>query len=314
MPSFPLPIVLSRRRLCAALLAAGLLAQAACGALPPRGPVSADRAWKVGEARFVAFDDLLAQARGADIVLLGETHDNAMHHAAQRLVLESLAPARPTLVMEQFDLEQQAGIDAILQSGRSRQDKLDAFKALMKPGWEWSGYEGLLATALDRRLPVLAANISREALREVSRKGLSVLGEGASAQLGLDAGWSGAQQASLRREVSDSHCGMLPDAAVTAMTGAQRVRDAVMADRLLSVRGSAVAILGRGHVRQDLAVPVYLRLRAPERRVLSVALAEGGHAPETAQPYDYVVYTEAVERTVDPCAAFSLPAQGPATR
>lgn len=295
----------TRRLPCAVLLTAALLTQAACSAIQTTGSDSGGRPWKVSEARHVDFDELLRQARGADIVLLGETHDNAAHHATQRRLLESLADRKPALVMEQFDLEQQASLDAILRNNGTRQEKLAALKALMKPGWEWNGYEGLLNTALDRGLPVLAANISREALREISRNGVDALGKGASVQLGLDTGWSPAQQASLRQEVAAAHCGMLPEAAVSAMTEAQRVRDAIMADRLLSAPGSAVAILGRGHVRQDLAVPTYLKRRAPQKTVLAVALAEGEAAPDAPQPYDYVIPSQAVSRAVDPCAAFA---------
>jgi uncharacterized iron-regulated protein len=304
----------TRRLLHAGLLVAALLAQAGCSAIQAERRNDADKPWKVGDRRHVEFDELVRQARGADIVLLGETHDNPAHHATQRRLLESLADRKPALVMEQFDLEQQTSLNAILRSHDTQQEKLLALKTLMKPGWQWSGYEGLLSTALERNLPVLAANISREALREVSRNGVATLGTGASAQLGLDAGWSAAQQASLRQEVEAAHCGMLPEAAVGAMVDAQRVRDAIMADRLLSTTGSAVAILGRGHVRQDLAVPVYLKQRAPQKKVLSVALAEGGVAPDAPQPYDYVIPAEAVSRAEDPCAGFTAPKSQPAAR
>jgi uncharacterized iron-regulated protein len=302
------------RLLRGGLLAACLMIQAGCGAIQTASGGEAGQAWKVSDQRHVPFSELVRQARGADIVLLGETHDNPAHHVAQQRLLESLADRKPALVMEQFDLEQQASLDAILRSGGTRQEKLQALKTLMKPGWEWPGYEGLLATALERGLPVLAANISREALREVSRNGVATLGDGASAQLGLDTGWSAAQQASLRQDVEAAHCGMLPEAAVGAMVNAQRVRDAIMADRLLSAPGSAVAILGRGHVRQDLAVPVYLRQRAPQKKVLSVALAEGELAREAPQPYDYVIPAKAVSRAEDPCAELAAQKPAPAAR
>lgn len=314
MPIVMPPGFFMRRLLPAGLLAAFLMAQAGCGTIRSASNADAGQPWEVSARRHVAFSELLRQARDADIVLLGETHDNPAHHATQKRVLESLADRTPALVMEQFDLEQQASLDAILRSGGTQQEKLLALKTLMKPGWQWPGYEGLLTTALERGLPVLAANISREALREVSRNGVATLGDGASAQLGLDTGWSAAQQASLRQEVEASHCGMLPEAAVGAMADAQRVRDAIMADRLLAAPGSAVAILGRGHVRQDLAVPIYLKQRAPQKKVLSVALAEGELAQDAPQPYDYVIPGPAVSRAEDPCAELAAQKPSPAAR
>ncbi|MET0962510.1 MAG: ChaN family lipoprotein [Noviherbaspirillum sp.] len=301
----------ANRMLRAAGAAVLLLALCACAPLPPAGASRNEEIWQARPGRFVPFDDLVQQARAADIVLLGETHDNAAHHALQARLFAALADARPgpALVMEQFDFQEQSRLDAVRGSDASPELRLAALKLLMQPGWDWDAYQPLLAIAVERRLQVVAANISREALR----RGVGGLGEGEPKRLGLTSGWSNAQQAQLSREIADSHCDALPPAAVTAMSAAQRTRDAVMADRLLSVRsGVAVAILGRGHVRQDLAVPWYLQQRSPKSKVLAIALVEGApagaaelaHGP-LGQRYDYVISTEAAKRSADPCAGFA---------
>jgi uncharacterized iron-regulated protein len=242
-----LPVLLSLASACAPLAA------------DPASPEA--RVWQASTRSAIGYDDLLRQARAADIVLLGETHDNAGHHALQQRLLAALSgmAQRPVLVMEQYDIEQQERLDAILASAASGEIKLAAYKALMNEGWEWSGYQPLLSLAVEHGLPVLAANISRATLREVMRGGQQALGAGEAQRLGLSSGWRGEQQAALAREIKEAHCDALPPPAIVALALAQRARDAVMADRLLSLRGAkAIAILGRGHVRQDLAVPLYL--------------------------------------------------------
>lgn len=318
--------------LCTALFTALILLRSdvlAAPAEPVAGPVAepaarrttplTDRIWQADTRRFATLDELMHAARTTDIVLLGETHDNPAHHALQQRILVGLATATPppVLVMEQFDLGQQQQLDAILEATDTPQQKLDALHALMNPGWDWLGYQPLLATAVQYRLRIVAANIARAALREVASNGLGALGAGEAARLALEGNWRPAQQAQLASDVAASHCGALPATAVTAIAQSQRVRDAIMADRLLSAGpGTAVAIFGRGHVRRDLAVPLYLAARAPLRTVLAVGLSEIGASSKPAsyaesrlgRMYDYVVFAEAVKREKDPCAQFALPA------
>lgn len=322
MPNRLFPPAHFLRTACASCLLIMLAMLAACAPLPPDAAAPPGQVWQSSERRFVPFDTLLQQARAADIVLLGETHDNPAHHALQQRLLAALAAgaSRPTLVMEQFDIEQQERLDAILLSSAAHDIKLAAYKALMKEGWEWQGYQPLLALAVEHGLPVLAANISRASLREVMRGGQEALGTGEAQRLGMASGWRSEQQAALATDIADAHCDALPPRAIDALTLAQRARDAVMADRLLSVRGGkAVAIFGRGHVRQDLAVPLYLKQRAPRTSVLAVGMVEATppFQPEQlaygplGQRFDTVVFTGVVKRDADPCAAFQKKSVAP---
>jgi uncharacterized iron-regulated protein len=310
--------VLSTRVLRAACIPLLFAVLGACAPLSPDATRPDDQFWQASSRRFIRYDDLLAQARAADIVLLGETHDNAGHHALQQRLLAALSGGdpRPVLVMEQFDMEQQERLDAIMASSAAGDIKLAAYKALMNEGWDWAGYQPLLSLAVERGLPVLAANISRASLREVMRSGQDALGAGEPQRLGLTSGWRREQQAALSKDIAEAHCGALPPPAILTLTLAQRARDAVMADRLLSVRGvQAIVILGRGHARQDLAVPLYLKQRSPRATVLAVGMVEAvpPFEPEQlaygplGQRFDTVVFSGTVKRVADPCAAFQKP-------
>jgi hypothetical protein len=75
----------------------------------------------------------------------------------------------------------------------------------------------------------------------------------------------------------------------------------------------AIAILGRGHARADIAVPIYLARLDPRSATLSIGLieAESGygsvrdyvdaHAAEL--PFDFVWFTPVAQRE-DPCREF----------
>lgn len=280
--------------------------------------------WDSAARKIISLDELAVRAQAAQLILIGETHDNPVHHQLQNALLRTLSAdgMRPALVMEQFDFEQQAAIDIAMSARTSRAAALQILEQEMEQGWEWPQYRALVETAKDRDLPLKAANLSRTRLQQVSRRGFAALGEGEAKRLALDVGWTAAQQAQIEQQIVDGHCGVLPAKAAPAIANAQRARDAMMADALLSVgTGTAVAVLGREHVRRDLSVPVYLTARAPTHKTVVIGLvdADTGQAQVPGSDrfsamdrrFDYWVLTPAVQRKVDPCEGLVMPSVAP---
>ena len=123
--------------------------------------------------------------RARPIVLLGEVHDNAEQHALRAAALQRLVDggARPALLMEQFDRERQADIDRALAQAGATADTVIAAGAPGDPamqGWNWAYYRPYVALALAYRLPLVAANVSRDDTRRVLKEGLAPLGFDAS--------------------------------------------------------------------------------------------------------------------------------------
>lgn len=276
---------------------------------------------KLSSRKPVDAQAFIHDAASANFVLLGETHGNPAHHQIQAHVLKALVDEgrKPALVMEQFDLEQQQEIDRIIASGATRQEMLKRLTNLIGKGWEAPAYRPLLEIALSSSLPIIAANLSRESAREVGKKGFALFGNAETERLMLERVWQPAKQAILTQTIRDSHCGMLPEAAVTGMVHAQRARDSVMADRLLPHRQrGAVAIFGRGHVDKNMAVPLYLAARDAGAKTIAVAMIErttdqgdgnpsGLSALKDGTPYDYVWLTPGASENGDPCDAFAAP-------
>lgn len=275
----------------------------------------AGQAWLPGPARFIAPDTLVAMARDADAVLLGETHDNADHHALQAwMVRELTAAPRPVrVVFEMIDASQKSKLDAHLVARPGDAAGIGAALDWDKSGWpDWTLYRPIAEAALAGGGAVAPANLSRADTRALGRGEAPEL----AARLEVDRPLPAAVEAALAAEIKDSHCGMLPDNAVPAMMRVQRARDRVMAEAVadgLAAGGKAILIAGSGHVRTDRAVPVHLAALRPQAHGFAIGFVEvrddltdpAAYAEAygaEALPFDAVVFTPRARRA-DQCEA-----------
>jgi len=238
-------------------------------------------------------------ASSAGVVLAGELHDNADAHERRTAWLKERldAGARPALAMEQFDRERQGDLDRALRECR------DAACVVRKAGgaqsgWTWAYYEPLIALALEHKLPIVAANLSRADAMKAARQGPSAVFDVATMQaLKLDREPPPDLVSGQRKAIVDGHCGKLPAAAVDGIVRAQFARDAWMAKVVEDHAARGVVLLaGNGHVRRDLGVPRWLD-PALATRAYSIGFVEDARDGE----FDFVVVVPAAKRG-DPCA------------
>lgn len=290
-----------------------------CGNMNRQPHPLVGRIWDASAQRFVSQSTLMESAAAARFVLLGEIHDDPEHHRIQTLILEEVLERgrRPALVMEQYDRDQEDSIRAVRSAAADLGDRLRGLGKLMRTSWNWPDYRPLVQLALAHDLPLAPANMARAPLRKVARGGFAELGEGEPERLALDAAWSAPRQARLIDDVRQGHCGKLPEHVVEPIAKSQRVRDAIMADVVLSfAEPGAVAILGNGHVRRDMGVPIYLQARAPSVSLLSVGLVQVNAVTDPnkyatgalGQRFDYIWFTPASRRAFDPCDSIPAPA------
>ncbi|MDQ3159752.1 MAG: ChaN family lipoprotein [Pseudomonadota bacterium] len=234
----------------------------------------------------------------AQVLLLGETHDNGEGHRLRADELRDRIEAgwRPAIAMEQFDREQQPALDGAM---RECTDADCVVKRLVpgKSGWNWAFYKPVIALAMQYKLPLLAANLSRADAGKVIKGGIaSVLDAATVSRYGLDKSLPAIVLRPQIEEVSTGHCGMLPEAMLEPMARAQIARDVMMADTLrpFASRG-AVLIAGNGHVRGDIAVPYWLHTQG--LTTLSIGFVE---QPGAAGGFDQERRIAVIERP-DPC-------------
>ncbi len=228
------------------------------------------------------------------LLLLGEVHDHAGGHAWRLAQFDAwlAGGARPALVLEMFDHDAQPRIDAL----RARAEPPTAAELIAAAGgrgWQWPFYEPFVERALRFGLPIVGANVGRDAARALMKDGLAAHGFEAEVPPAVLDGLAGAIEA--------SHCGMVDAAMARRMALAQVARDQQMARALAAhaTRG-AVLIAGNGHVRRDLGAPRWLPpALAPRLQVVGV-LEEGHETPAAA--FDQVVTLPRQPRP-DPCEA-----------
>lgn len=281
-----------RRRMLQALAGLPAALLAGCTTGPDRTDTGSD------------LDRLQAALRAQPLVLLGEVHDHPAQHALRARALQRLLAegARPALLMEQFDREQQPAIDRLLATPGADADALIAAAWPQgNAGWQWPLYRPFITLALQHRLRLVAANVSRADTRRVISGGLAAAGFDAA----VPADIADAQAAA----IVASHCGQVDEPLARKMMLAQVARDQFMARQLVAhADGGALLLAGNGHVRRDIGVPRWLPA-AWQPRSLVIGLLEPGAAP--AQAFDLVLRTAAVERP-DPCAG--MPVMRPAGR
>jgi uncharacterized iron-regulated protein len=235
----------------------------------------------------------------ADIVILGEVHDNPVHHAHQARAIAALSPA--ALVFEMILPEQAARITDTLRDDPAA---LAAVLDWQARGWpDFSMYHPLFTAA--PQAAIFGGDVPRDDVRRaVSEGAAAVFGEGAGA-LGLTTPLPPDEQAAREARQAAAHCDMLPDHLLPGMVEAQRLRDAALAQAALAAlaeTGGPVAVItGTGHAHLDWGMPANLRAAAPGVRVLSVGQYE--IPADGALPHDLWLITDATPRP-DPCAAF----------
>lgn len=316
------------RSLAAALVAGACLVAGAVRAEEPAPPPFTltgeaghplvGRIWSVADKSFVTPKEVSRAAVAASFVLLGEIHDNPDHHALQAFVLSAVTASgrKPAAVLEMLPGDRQARVDDYLAEKEPTPDGFGAAVGWAELGWpDYRIYQPVIAAAMEADLPIIAGDVPKKQRVEVSRDGFSSLGEEALAKMALDQPLGEAADARLLQTLFEGHCEMMPREALVPMANVQRLRDAGLANAMLAAAGEgadgAVLIAGAGHVRADLAVPRYLRWRAPSAGLVTIAFIEvaagetdpAAYAvPEdgTAAPYDFLWFTPRGARK-DPC-------------
>src|ERR1700690_1575480 len=235
----------------------------ACGSLLPATDAALQQPiWDVHAQRFITERELVDRLTRARFKLLGEVHDNPLHHSLRAQVVSAIGAtgARPAVVMEQFDLGSDDALIAAQARGTDAEQLADTGK-LNRGDWGWPLHRPIVDAALAARMPIRAGNLSDRELMRIARAGLQSAPDAAWRPRFDATPWGEREAAGLRAEIGESHCNALPDAVVPTLVLAQRVRDAAMAQALVDAAtgDGAILIAGNGHVRNDLGVPRYLQ-------------------------------------------------------
>lgn len=249
-----------------------------------------------------------AHAEQANIWLMGEVHDNPEGHAYRLRDLQAALGAnwRPAILMEQFDVQRQPELTDAWQRCADAQCVIDAAGG---PGWDWDLYKPLIQTALELRLPLVAANVSREQLMQLMKQGFEVVFDPQTiTAYRLDQAFPELWLDQQRTAMREGHCNMLPERMIDPMVNAQAARDVMFAKLIADYASQGVVLIaGNGHVRKDLGVPVWLDSALQPKTTVYGYVEPGGASVDA---YDRIRMVPAHPRP-DPCEAFKRARRAP---
>lgn len=254
--------------------------------------------WAVPIGAASLTDDVAQRMRRADIVLLGEIHDNPEHHIIQAEAIELLQPK--AVVWEMLTDETAARINA---GALDDPDNLDAVIKWATAHWPNFDLYRPVLMASDGRSQ-FGGLVPRSSARSVMDLGAGVAFGSGSAAYGLMIPLAPAQQSVREAQQQEAHCNAMPPDLLPKLVEIQRLRDATLARAAVrafeETGGPVVIITGNGHARKDWGVPVYLKRVNAGLRIFSLGQSEDGSVRGI---FDAVHDSPVVERP-DPCAVF----------
>lgn len=129
------------------------------------------RVYRSGAKRFEDFESMLADVSKADVVFLGEQHDDPGTHRLERAALEGIARRRGQVILalEMFERDAQPKLDDYLAGKTTEADFLKNARPWPK---YTSDYRPLVELAKAKGWPVVGGNVPRRLASLVGRKGL----------------------------------------------------------------------------------------------------------------------------------------------
>lgn len=245
-----------------------------------------------------SLDQVASVLTGADVVVLGEVHDNPHHHRNQAKLIRLL---KPTAVVWEMITQEQANLLSaeVLQDADKTVEVLDWNNS----GWpEFSLYAPVFRAAAQAEQ--FGALVPREVAQTALEMGVAEYFGAAAARFGLDQPLSVEEQAEREADQLANHCNAMPAQMLPVLVDFQRLRDSRLAwateQALQQSGGPVVVITGNGHARKDRGLSVYLTRALPQVRVQVLGQMEG----EQIQGVFDVTHSSPEVSRPDPCLAF----------
>ncbi|KIC37686.1 lipoprotein [Ruegeria sp. ANG-R] len=252
-----------------------------------------------GRAADLIPQDVLADMKAADVVILGETHDNPQHHLVQAEAVEAIAPSAVV-----WEMVTEEGAQRLTQKAIANPEELARILRWAESGWPpLSMYYPVFQAA---NVPIYGAMVPRVAARAAMERGAATALGADAARYGLTVPLSDEDQAAREADQLAAHCNALPAEALPQMVAIQRLRDAVLTRAILRATdetgGPVAVITGNGHARKDRGIPTFLSRLQPGLKVFVMGQSEDGVVDGE---FDAVIDSPAAERE-DPCRAFEV--------
>jgi len=232
---------------------------------PPKPTAKAPLGAIVGmrSGNVVPFDAMVDRLLTANVVYVGESHDQQLHHAFQAKVLEAVvarAKGPVALGLEMFFVPYQAALDAYVKGEIDEAAMLERTEWKTRWGFGWEMYAPMLRLCREKRIPVVALNAPKEITRTVSRTGLDSLTPEQRATLPTLDTQNQAHRAFVK-EAFGAHGADMPAEKFERFYVAMVIWDEVMSSSVAGWLAKAgpgatmVVVAGNGHIENRWGVP-----------------------------------------------------------
>ncbi|MBE2895668.1 hypothetical protein HPC38_02090 [Pasteurellaceae bacterium HPA106] len=205
----------------------------------------------------ITFDAMLSTLNNTDFVLLGEVHDNAAHHDAERQLFNALREQPKGLsnaVLEMLPSAQNAQLNHVqrhIRQERIREDECTACLLDWDPKWDWTQYRTLVSAIARSQTALLGGNLTRDEINTIMQGAYPLNGQQST---------TAAVKARIADIITQTH-GEMDEAMLTKLVSVQQFKDRRMAQTLVDVtpKGArSLLIAGRFHTSRFFGVPVHL--------------------------------------------------------
>lgn len=292
--------------------------------------------WNIESRKVVEQEELIEHFLGAEVIYLGEKHDNARQHEIQLQVLEALISKgkRPSIGFEFFTTGETSLLMDFTQPSapimNMKPNDHNPESVLRQAlGWdhrsneEWSYYFKLIELARKNQLPTFATDIPWGLSSRITRVGVENL-HPTELSLLVDTGLNDSDYEELMlEEFTNAHCGYRNEEMFRRMYQAWIARNDAMAQSIVNTleanpQNPVVMIVGFGHLRHSMGIPERVAYLRPETKQINFAMMEISQEPSSLESYlpefeingrtfrqdfDYLWFTPRQEME-DPCKAF----------
>jgi uncharacterized iron-regulated protein len=287
----------------AALVSASLLLLQTAAYVP-------ERVYDTTRKTFVDFEVMLATAAEADVIFVGEMHDDPNTHRLEAAILDGLQQRKRAAVvsLEMFERDTQGAIDAYLAGRFSETEALESARPWARYATD---YRPLVEHAKAHGWPVIAANVPRRIAQEVAKTGRTALEQLTEADRALAARDLECPLDTYFERFTQTMAGhpagtQTAEQQRTAMERyywSQCVKDETMAESIAaavqrrSAPGAVVHYNGAFHSDFGLGTVERTRRRLPGKRIVVISMLPVADLDalrpegEDLQRADYLVYT-----------------------
>ena len=292
--------------------------------------------WDIESGKVIKQEELIEHFLGAELIYLGEKHDNARQHEIQLQILEALIDKgkRPSIGFEFFTIGQTSLLMNFTQPSEPimniKSKDYDPESVLRQAlGWdhrsdeEWSYYFKLIEFARDNQLPAFATDIPWGLSSRITRVGVENL-HPTELSLLLDTGLNDSEYEQLMlEEFTNVHCGYRNEEMFRRMYQAWIARNDAIAQSIVNTleanpQKPVVMIIGFGHLRHGMGIPERIAYLRPETKQINFSMMEINLEPSSLESYlpefeingrtfkqdfDYIWFTSRKDME-DPCKAF----------